>query len=145
MRKHIEGQRPFLFAAPCGHLSLVTRSVWPPEKFGKSVKTTEEEECIRILNHQRVSCFSKIIAALNLISVYIKVIQSPDLGHQTSTYKQSVSLKPKRKPNIRITLPKAQRTRGLSSSFQSNFLKSYQVLLHESCPNIIFRILLDQE
>ena len=47
MRKHIEGQRPFLFAAPCGHLSLVTRSVWPPEKFGKSVKTTEEEKCIK--------------------------------------------------------------------------------------------------
>ena len=30
------------------------------------------------------------------------------------------------------TLPKAQRTRGLNSSFQSNFLKSYQVLLHKS-------------
>ena len=43
------------------------------------------------------------------------------------------------------TLPKAQRTRGLSSSFQSNFLKSYQVLLHKSCSNFIFRILLDQE
>ena len=105
LRKHIEGQRPFLFAAPCGHLSLVTRSVWPPEKFGKSVKTTEEEECIRILNHQRVSCFSKIIiGAFNLISVYIKVIQSPDLGNQTSTYKHSVYLEPKRKPNIRINM-----------------------------------------
>ena len=46
LRKHIEGQRPFLFAAPCGHLSLVTRSVWALEKFGKSVKITEEGECI---------------------------------------------------------------------------------------------------
>ena len=39
------------------------------------------------------------------------------------------------------TLPKAQRTRGLSSSFQSNFLKSYQELLHKSWSNFIFRIL----
>ena len=104
MRKHIEGQRPFLFAAPCGHLSLVTRSVWPPEKFGKSVKTTEGEECIRTLNHQQVLCFSRIIEAFNFISVYIKVIQSPNLEYQTSTYKQSVSLEPKRKPNIRINM-----------------------------------------
>ena len=46
---------------------------------------------------------------------------------------------------ISYTLPKAQRTRGLSSYFQSNFLKSCQELLHKSCSNIIFRILLDQE
>ena len=30
------------------------------------------------------------------------------------------------------TLPKAQRTRGLSSSCQSNFLKSYQKFKHKS-------------
>ena len=39
------------------------------------------------------------------------------------------------------TLPKAQRTRGLSSSFQSNFLKLYEELLHKSRSNFIFRIL----
>ena len=49
------------------------------------------------------------------------------------------------KNTVMQTLPKAQRTRGLSSSFQSNFFKSYQVLLHKSCSNFIFRILLDQE
>ena len=104
LRKHIEGQRPFLFAAPCGHLSLVTRSVWPPEKFGKSVKTTEEEKCIRTLNRQQVPCSSKIIGAFDFISIYTTDIQSPDLGHQTFTYKQSVSLEPKRKPNRRINM-----------------------------------------
>ena len=104
MRKHIEGQRPFLFAAPCGHLSLVTRSVWPPEKFGKSVKTTEEEKCIRTLNHQQVPCSSKIIGAFDFILIYTTDILSPDLGHQTFTYKQSVSLEPKRKPNRRINM-----------------------------------------
>ena len=30
------------------------------------------------------------------------------------------------------TLPKAQRTRGLSSSYQSNFLRSYHELKHKS-------------
>ena len=30
------------------------------------------------------------------------------------------------------TLPKAQRTRGLSSSYQSNYLRSYQKFKHKS-------------
>ena len=38
------------------------------------------------------------------------------------------------------TLPKAQRTRGLSSSCQSNFLQSYQKFKHKSWSHIIFRI-----
>ena len=38
------------------------------------------------------------------------------------------------------TLPKAQRTRGLSSSCQSNFLKSYQKFKHKSWSHFIFRI-----
>ena len=38
------------------------------------------------------------------------------------------------------TLPKAQRTRGLSSSCQSNFLKSYHKFKHKSWSNFIFRI-----
>ena len=37
------------------------------------------------------------------------------------------------------TLPKAQRTRGLSSAYQSNFFRSYHKLLHKSWSNI-FRI-----
>ena len=37
------------------------------------------------------------------------------------------------------TLPKAQRTRGLSSSYQSNFFRSYHKFLHKSWSNI-FRI-----
>ena len=39
------------------------------------------------------------------------------------------------------TLPKAQQTRGLSSFFKINFLKSYQELLHKSCSSFIFKIL----
>ena len=39
-----------------------------------------------------------------------------------------------------ITLPKAQRTRGLSSSYQSNFLRSYHNFKHKSWSNFIFRI-----
>ena len=39
------------------------------------------------------------------------------------------------------TLPKAQRTWGLSSSYQSNFLRSYHEFLHRACSNFIFRIL----
>ena len=38
------------------------------------------------------------------------------------------------------TLPKAQRTRGLSSSYQSNFLESYYMFKHKSWSNFIFRI-----
>ena len=38
------------------------------------------------------------------------------------------------------TLPKAQRTRGLSSSCQSNFLKSYHKFKHKSWPHFFFRI-----
>ena len=38
------------------------------------------------------------------------------------------------------TLPKAQWTRGLSSSCQSNFLKSYHKFKHKSWSNFIFRI-----
>ena len=38
------------------------------------------------------------------------------------------------------TLPKAQRTRGLSSSCQSDFLSSYHKFKHKSWSNYIFRI-----
>ena len=38
------------------------------------------------------------------------------------------------------TLPKAQRTRGSSSSCQSNFLRSYHKFKHESWSHFIFRI-----
>ena len=38
------------------------------------------------------------------------------------------------------TLPKAQRTQGLSSSCQSNFLRSYQKFKHKSWSHFIFRI-----
>ena len=38
------------------------------------------------------------------------------------------------------TLPKAQRTRGLSSPCQSNFLKSYHKFKHKSWSNFIFKI-----
>ena len=38
------------------------------------------------------------------------------------------------------TLPKAQRTRGLSSSYQSNFLRPYHKFKHKSWSHIIFRI-----
>ena len=38
------------------------------------------------------------------------------------------------------TLPKAQRTRGLSSSNQSNILRSYHEFKHKSWSNFIFRI-----
>jgi len=40
------------------------------------------------------------------------------------------------------TLPKAQRTRGLSSSYQSNFLRSCHEFLHRACSNFIFRIMI---
>ena len=36
------------------------------------------------------------------------------------------------------TLPKAQRTRGLSSSYQSEFLRSYYEFLHRACSNYIW-------
>ena len=39
------------------------------------------------------------------------------------------------------TLPKAQRTRGLSSSYQRNILRSHQELKHKSWSNFIFIIL----
>ena len=39
-----------------------------------------------------------------------------------------------------VTLPKAQRTRWLSSSCQSSFLKSYQKFKHKSWSHFIFRI-----
>ena len=38
------------------------------------------------------------------------------------------------------TLPKAQRTRGLSSSYHSNFLRLYHEFKHKSWSNFIFRI-----
>ena len=38
------------------------------------------------------------------------------------------------------TLPKAQRTRGLSSSCQSNLLKSYHKFKHKSWSHFIFKI-----
>ena len=38
------------------------------------------------------------------------------------------------------TLPKAQRTRGLSSSYQRNFLGSYHKVKHKSWSNFVFRI-----
>ena len=38
------------------------------------------------------------------------------------------------------TLPKAQRTRGLSPSCQSNFLRSYHKFKHKSWAHFIFRI-----
>ena len=42
---------------------------------------------------------------------------------------------------VRKTLPKAQRTRGLSSSYQSNFLRSYHEFLQRAYSNFIFIIL----
>ena len=42
--------------------------------------------------------------------------------------------------SILRTLPKAQRTRGLSSACQSNLFRSYHKLLHKSWSNFIFRI-----
>jgi len=39
------------------------------------------------------------------------------------------------------TLPKAQRTRGLSSSYQNNLLRSYHEFKHKSWSSFIFRIL----
>ena len=41
---------------------------------------------------------------------------------------------------IMQTLPKAQRTRGVSSVYQSNLFRSYHQLLHKSWSNFIFRI-----
>jgi len=38
------------------------------------------------------------------------------------------------------TLPKAQRTRGLSSSYQNNLLRSYHEFKHKSWSSFIFRI-----
>ena len=38
------------------------------------------------------------------------------------------------------TLPKAQRTRGLSSAYQSNFFRSYLKFLHKSWSKFIFKI-----
>ena len=38
------------------------------------------------------------------------------------------------------TLPKAQRTRGLSSAYQSNLFRSYHKFKHKSWSNFIFRI-----
>jgi len=38
------------------------------------------------------------------------------------------------RPSIKKTLPKAQRTRGLSSSYQSNILRSYHKFKHKSHP-----------
>ena len=38
------------------------------------------------------------------------------------------------------TLPKAQRTRGSSSSYQSNYLRSYQKFKHKSWSHFIFLI-----
>ena len=38
------------------------------------------------------------------------------------------------------TLPKAQRTRGLSLSYQSNFLRAYYKFKHKSWSHFIFRI-----
>ena len=38
------------------------------------------------------------------------------------------------------TLPKAQRTRGLSSTYQSNFFRSYHKIKHKSWSNIIWGI-----
>ena len=47
-----------------------------------------------------------------------------------------------KKPCLKFQiLPKAQRTRGLSSSYQSKFLRSYYEFLHRACSNFIFRIL----
>ena len=43
------------------------------------------------------------------------------------------------------TLPKAQRTRGLSSSCQSNFLRSYHKFKHKSWSHFIFRISTGQQ
>ena len=42
--------------------------------------------------------------------------------------------------SITNTLPKAHRTRGLSSSNQSNILRSYHEFKHKSWSNFIFRI-----
>ena len=41
---------------------------------------------------------------------------------------------------LKKSLPKAQRTRGLSSSCQSIFLKSYHKFKHKSWSHFIFRI-----
>ena len=49
-------------------------------------------------------------------------------------------IKQNKKTNTNKTLPKAQRTRGLSSSCQSNFLRSYQKFKHKSWSHFIFRI-----
>ena len=38
---------------------------------------------------------------------------------------------------IEKTLPKAQRTRGLSSAYKSNFFRSYHKFLHESWSNLV--------
>ena len=42
--------------------------------------------------------------------------------------------------NIYETLPKAQRTRGLSSSYQSNLFRSYHKFLQKSCSNLFFKV-----
>ena len=43
--------------------------------------------------------------------------------------------------SLNKTLPKAQRTRGLSSAYKSNFFRSYHKFKHKSWSNFIFRIL----
>ena len=42
---------------------------------------------------------------------------------------------------LKKTLPKAQRTQGLSSAYQSNFFRAYHKFLHKSWSNISFKIL----
>ena len=73
------------------------------------------------------TCAHHMVGFLDLVQRYISIIQGVLLfGPPHCQY-------------LKETLPKAQRTWGLSSAYQSNFFRLYHKFLHKSWSNI-FRI-----
>ena len=92
---------------------LATRAVW------------EYQACIQMIAKQN-------LVFMLFLGTYSKSLKNVRTSKNFKILSLTLS--------IYKTLPKAQRTRGLSSSYQSNFFRSYHKFLQKSWSNLIFKI-----
>ena len=83
--------------------------------------------CVAV-NLKKLTKFSETAPHGTMTRLQLMVpLQSHDVRKNLAGYRMHFKV-----PKYPKTLPKAQRTRRLSSSFQSNFLKSYYKFKHKS-------------
>ena len=89
-------------------------------------------------------CRSKFVQIVDS-SQNVKTLGENDLIWGPGKKELEILTKTGNQDLIKETLPTAQRTRGLSSVYQSNFFRSHHKVLHKSCSNFISRISIKHE